>query len=246
MNMENKSPFSSDKMAWGLTILAAALLLELILAGYGLANASFEFDPQTMGSQQANPLQIAMGCLAPISAVLKIVGIILVFVDSRRLGGTHRGLALTSLILYLVSIATGIGAIVLSFGATMQGSLQSYFLTTWLAAAGGILAFAALSLLIFVPAPQWAKIALVVGLAAYLAATVGTTLLTNNSTSLSSYEMMGTTYYIPKIDLNRTEGIFPLLSIAGTLAVVIYLAVYLVLAIQSWQVANREIPESVS
>ena len=48
----------SDKLAWGLTLLAVSLLTDLFLTGYGLANLGTDFDPEALASGAAgvNPL----------------------------------------------------------------------------------------------------------------------------------------------------------------------------------------------
>jgi len=243
-DIEVKSPLASERLAWGITVLAIALLLDLFLSGYGLANLNVEIDPTQ--ATQVNPLQIALGCITPLSGVLKLVGVILVFVDSSRLGGTHRKLALTGLILYLLSIITTIAVIFLSLGATLQGSLVSYFLTVWMSAVGGLLSFTALVLTVAMICPQWIRLVMIAAIVLTAVGTIGITFVSNSHTTMSSYEMMGNTYYIPKVDLDKTHGIYPTLAVVGSLGSLLLFVAYTALMIQTWRVTSNQVPESVS
>ena len=138
----------SGKLVWGLGLLAAGLLSELILAAYGLTILGVEINTSAYanGSASVNPLQIIISCLGPLGFALKLAAIILIVQDSGRLkslnNGLHRRLAWLGAACFVLSIIGQLVALLVSIGATSGGSLTSLQIATWLSLAASLLGYA--------------------------------------------------------------------------------------------------------
>ncbi len=247
--MENKEPTYSQRLSWGLSLMAVALLISTLLAINSLFNLNVQVDTQSLSNTQVNPMQIATSCLSPLSFILQVVGGLLIFADSKRLvkqiGSTHRTLTIIALISLVLSLVLTAGTIVMSFGVTMQGSLSALQTASWLGASAAILMFAFSLLLIFAISPAWGKAILVGGLVLYLLATISTTLITTSQMSLQPLQMSTGTLYIPQINFDRSTGAYPILTGLGALSPLLYVIVYAVMAIISWQSATKEVAQKV-
>ena len=241
----------SDKLAWGLTLVAIGLLLEALLAAYSLSNLGVQIDTETLSAAatQSNPVQTVLGCLSPIGGLLKLVGVFFLFSDSKRLGGLtagHSKLAVTGLTMYMLSIVFLVVTLVLGVMSSLQGTLNSAILAVWTQTATQVLGFAGLLLLVYAFSPTNARIALLVGFGLLVIGSVVTSAMSASSFSLQTFETPTGTFFIPTSSLDRTQGIYPLMSGAGMLGVALYLLVYAAEAIWGWRVLSNEIPETVS
>lgn len=251
--METKqNNFYSDKLAWGLTLLAASMLAELAMAGYGLANLGMDINPEAYASGAAslNPIQVLVSCLSPLSFLLKIIAIVLIVQDSARLNsltnGLHRKLAWVGAILFAISLLMQIGTTLLSFNGTFGGSLTSLHTAMWISMAGAMLGFAALILLSILVIPPVGRGLLIFAAVLYLAATGITNVLTIQNTSLESYDMMGNTFFVPELALDRTQGMYPILAGVGTLVIALTFVIFLSASVMAWRSLVKELPESVA
>ena len=248
----NRTVRYSGKLLWGLALLAGSLLAELVVSGYSLSMLGVDIDPNTLssGAARVNPLQIALSCLSPLSFVLKLVAIILIVQDSARLNsltnGWQRRMAWIAAIAFAISLVASLGSMLLSFGATTSGSVGSLQLAMWIGLAASLLGFLVTVLLVFLLMPRLARILLVVGLLVYSVASVGTSLMTMQATTLEKFDVMGNSMYVPSLELDRNQGLFPILAIAGTLAIGLTFVTLLVPTFSAWREHQRELPDSVA
>jgi hypothetical protein len=242
----------SDKLAWGLTLLAVALLVELVTAGYALATLNVEFDPSSIQTtaNAINPFLILLSCLTPLGFLLKIVAIVLIVSDARRLdpitNGLHRRLAWTAVALFVISLLMQGGTIALSFSGTSAGSQSALTAASWISLVSSLLGIVAVVLLIYAISGSNKRIVMIAAAILYAAGTVGATFLTVQNTTMESYEIMDRTFFAPVVNLDRTQGIYPVLSAAGTLAIAVLFIILLMSAIQAWRSISKELPESVA
>lgn len=238
-------PFS-DRLAWGITLVAVALLFDLIQSVYTFASLGEVINVDNIAQQQFNPLLTVLGCLAPVSGILKLIGVILIFMDSKRLGGQHRTLVSIGLGVYILSLVAFIAALPLSLMGTMNGSLSSITTGVWLEVATSILTLLALLLLVYAIVPGFTRILLIAAMVITLVGNIYTSAVTASGYTLQEFETAGGTFYIPNLNIDRTEGLFPVMVGLGTLAALIFLGVYAYQAVTAWKTLSNELPESVA
>ena len=246
METTEKTTLFNDRLAWGVTLLAVSMLLEVILGIYGITNLNVEFDPDMVSAPTFSPLQTVMGCLTPINTVARLVGVLLIALGSRQIGGRQRLLAWGGFGLFLFSLLLTAVALCLSISATTQGSLSALVTATWVSILGTLLAYGGLALMVVQLSPPALRALLVAALVLFIAAQVGSVLITAGSMTMESYEMYGTTYYFPSINVDRTTGIMPALSIASVAGQGLLLAAFAALAISGWRELGSALPETVS
>ena len=245
MDTETNSVYS-ERLTWGLVLLAAALLVSMILSIYSFANLGLQVDEVVSASTQMNPLTTAVGCLPFLSGILAFIGFILVLIESRRLTGAWQAFTTFALAAYILSIVMIVVSMVLSFGATLQGDLSSFYLMTWLSAAGSLLSFLAFFLVILPVAPGWAKGVLVFGLLIFIVNLVGISYLTTSHVTLKSYELMGSTLYLPDSNIDKSTGLYPILSGLGIVSSLLYALMFAALSVISWLSAPHQLPDTVA
>lgn len=236
----------SDQLAWGFTLLAVAAVLNLIVTGYGWLTLSQTVDPEQLANQSPNALQSVIGCLSPLSFFVQLAGVILLMVHNNRLGGKAKQRGWIGMALYILSVICALASMPLAFAATTQGSLGMLVTSTWLSTAGTILGVVGVILVSQHLAPSWVKTALIVCLVLIAVSSIGSSYLTMSHVTMEKFEMMGSTYYFPKIDLDRTSGLYPLLVATDVVSLAVLMFAFSWTAITTWRALGSDIPEMVA
>lgn len=246
MTNQTESPLRSDKLARGLIFLIIAQVITVAVSLYGLSQLSVKLDAQAMMSQGVDPLATVIGCLSPLVYIFQIIALVHLVQDSRRVGGLHRRFSIAAAWAYPLTLFVGLVTIVLSFSITTQGSVDTFRMVGWANMVSTSLAFIALAMLIYSISPNLARLALIAAVVLVVAGTVGSSVMSLQNVTFESYDMMGNTYYIPNTNLNRAEGLYPILSVAVLIGNLLYLVVAAWLVLISWKQAGQSLPETVS
>jgi len=235
----------SGRLTWGLTLMAIWLLITILVQANTFLNLGTQpVDLQNAGAS-TNPGQLILGCLGLIAFIVELVGVILIFADSRRVQGLPRRLAVFGLaffILYLLTTGAGIG---MSITMVFNGTLGSFVIATWITAIASPLGFLAALLLVFGIAPGGIKGALTFALVLSLVSTIGMTLLTSSHLALQTYQTANRTVYLPQINFDRSTGVYPILSGLGILATVLYLGAYITLVLDARSASKSGVSDAV-
>lgn len=237
----------SDRLAWAFTLLATSFLFNIALSGYGIMNLSQQsFDPQTLSNMQPNILQTVVGCLSPLSFLIQIGAVILLLMDSRRIGQQQKKLGLIGFFVYLLSIILGIGSMPLAFMSSAQGSLQLLQTTSWIGTANSILSNLGILIMVYAIVPGWIRALLGLGILSYSGAGLAAAQMLTSSMTLGKYDMMGNTYYFPNIGIDKSTGVYPALLLVEFGGQFVFAFVFTWLAVTAWKTLGSELPETVS
>jgi hypothetical protein len=139
---------SAKRTAFGVSAMFASLLLGAIVALGSLMAMGAQLDSAAFATLSVPALLVT--CLDPLAILLEIVALVLIVVDSRRVGGRHRRLAWTAAILFVIWGVANIGGFIpLSLVGMRRGSLTLVKAGQWVKAGAALLQYAVPFLMVF-------------------------------------------------------------------------------------------------
>ena len=220
---------------WGLLAMSVSLLLGTIISVGSLMATGGQLNTEvlTHSSYGMSLPTILVSCLDPLAIVLEIAAIILIVRGSRQFGQEHRRLAWTAAILYVAwAAANFLGFLPLTFLSTMNGSLTLALAGQWIKAFAALLAFLVPMLLILGFSPKVLRLGLTLGFCLSIIGSFSVIALAITHFQLERIVVAGQALYVAKLNMDYTQGIYPILLLIGHAGGILYLLVY---AYLTWQ-----------
>ncbi len=220
------------KRTWqGLVAMVVSLLLSSIVAfGALLATGG----PLSAGSVLASPLSaptLLVALFVPWAILLEILAIVFVLRDSRKVGETHRRLAIGALALFVLWAAANLGGFLpVTFGALRSGSLVMARAGQMIKACAALLQYAVPLLLVVGLASRATRWMLWTAMIASSIGSFGAVALAINGMTLAPPVPGGVNMWLPRFEVDYTQGWFPALLGLGYAGAFLYVAAYTLIA----------------
>lgn len=253
MEIENESQPTQGytaRTSWGITLIGVSLLfgvIAIISSIITMMNGQMNLD--SLSSTGLSASTLLLSCLTPLAGILELIGIILLFQDSKKVSNLHRRLTLAGLvILALTFILSVVIPIPLGYIGTTTGNIDMMRVTYFIQMGSIILSSA------FYVVVAWGitqivhKSALIFSGVLASIGSIGAQIMASSTLKMQQMTMNGISVYTFLPDLNYTSGLYPLLNIVSLTGSVIAMVVYIVLAIQTWKQAliNEENNEDLA
>ena len=221
---------------WGLSAMTLSLLFGTIISVGSLIAPSGQLNTDASSSYGMSLPTILVSCLDPLAIVLEITAIILIVRGRRQFEQQHHRLAWTAAILYVVwASANLLGFLPLTFLSAMNGSLTLALAGQWIKAFAALLAFLVPMLLIFGFSSRVLRLGLMLSLCFSVIGSFGVIALAITHYQLEPIVAANQTLYVAKLNVDYTQGLYPILILIGHSGGILYLLVYAYLAWQTWQ-----------
>jgi hypothetical protein len=163
----------------------------------------------------------------PWAIILEIAAIVLILLDSSRVGGRHRRLVLTAVWFFVAWAVLNFGGFLpLTFMALEQGSLSLLRTGQAVKAVAAILQYSIPFLLVFGIGVPGSKKLMWAGLVLTVAGNFSTVLMGGMSMELQVAETGGMFSHVPRLVVDYKRGIYPVLLGLGYAGGVAYILAY--------------------
>ena len=216
----------------GRTELGLWLMLALLIVGTALSLSSLVSTGWRLRAEAFSRSAPLDALASPFLVALEVAAIALVVSDSKRMGGTHRRLALASIAFFLAWAALNFAVYLpLSFIGMSRGSLELVRLGLAVKAAAALLQYAVPFLLAYgLTRRNGVKVALWLALAATAVGGLGITATPIADVELKAVVVSGTEFYVPKYEVDYTSGPYPAFLALSHVGGVLYVLAYAVVA----------------
>jgi len=211
----------------GLWLVLALLIVGTALSLSSLVSMGWKLRAETFSRS------VPLNALAsPFLAALEVAAIALIVSDSKRVGGTHRQLALASIAFFLAWAALNFAVYLpLSFLGMSTGSLELVRLGLTVKAAAAVLQYAVPFLLEYgLTHHNGVRAVLWLALAATVVGGLGITATPIADVELRAIVVTGTKFYVPKYEVDYASGPYPVFLVLSHVGGVLYILVYAVVA----------------
>ena len=211
--------------------MCMSFLLGTIIAVGSFVSMRGKLDTERLTAAPLSAPTVLVSCLDPLAILLEIAAIVLVLMDSRRVGGLHRRLAWTAAAFFLGWGALNLGLFLpLSFAGMQRGSSALVRMGQVVKAGAALLQYAVPFLLIYGLSRKRSRTVLWLALMLTVVGSLGVVALTIGSVELARVESAGQTLYVPRFSVDYTSGLYPILLGMGYAGGALYLIAYGLLA----------------
>ena len=231
------------RTAWGLLAMSISFLSGTIIALGSLIAMRGRLSTTTLVGQPFSIPTLLVSCLDPIAILLEIVAIVLIVMDSRRVGRVHRLLAWTAALLFaLWAVANWGGFVPLSYLGMRRGQVSMVRLAQMIKAGAAVLQYLIPFFLVFGLTRRASRVALWCAAVLTTVGNFGAITLPIGGITLLPVESFGQTMYVPQFDIDYTSGPYPVLLALGYVGGVLYILVYVFLMWRIWKGSRPEQP----
>ena len=211
----------------GIYLMLASFVMGMIVAVGWLVSMRGVLDTDTVGASPLGLPTILVSLLTPWAIIFEVVAVVLILLDSRLVGGLHRRLALTALWFLIAWGVMNIGGFLpLTFMAVQRGSLGMLRAGQIVKAVAAIFQYAIPFLLVFgIALPRTRKL-LWVALILTVVGNFATVILGGTAMELQAVETSGAISYVPKLVVDYTKGLYPVLLTLGYAGGLVYIVAY--------------------
>jgi hypothetical protein len=211
----------------GVLLMLASFLLGIIVSVGSFLSVRGVIDTDAMSATPFNAPTVLISLFTPWAIALEIAAIVLLLLDSLRVGGLHRRLVLTAVWFFVAWGAMNLGGFLpLTFMALKQGSLSLLRTGQAVKAVAAILQYSIPFLLIYGIAVPSIKKLMWAGLILTVVGNFSTVILGGMSMELVATEGAGAISYAPRLVVDYTTGLYPVLLGLGYAGGVAYILAY--------------------
>ncbi len=211
----------------GVYLMLTSFVMGMIVAVGWLLSMGGILDTDAMGASPLGVPTILVSLLTPWAIIFEVVAVVLVLLDSRLVGGLHRRLALTALWFLIAWGVMNVGGFLpLTFMAVQRGSLGMLRAGQIVKAVAAIFQYAIPFLLVFgIALPRTRKL-LWIALVLTLVGNFATVIMGGTAMELQALETPGAVSYVPRLVVDYTKGIYPVLLALGYAGGLAYIVAY--------------------
>lgn len=218
---------------WATLAMSISFLLGTIIAVGSLVSMGGRLDTASLTATPFSVPTLLVTCLDPLTILLEIAAIILMVMESKRVGNPHRRLAWLAAIFFIIWGVLNLGVFLpLSFIGTQRGSLSMIKTAQKVKAGAALLQYAIPFLLVYGVSHRLPRVLLWAALFLTIVGNFGTITIPISTMTLEEIETAGQTMYAPRLDIDYREGIYPLLLGLGYAGGALYMIVYGLLTVR--------------
>lgn len=218
------------KTRLGIYLMLASFLLGMIVSVGSFLSMRGVLNTDAMSGPGIQLPTALVSLLTPWAIILEVVAIVLFLTNSRTVGGLHRRLVLVAVWFLVVWAVMNLGGFLpLTFAALRQGSLSMLRTGQAVKAVAAILQYSIPFLLIFGIAVPRIKKLLWAGLILTVVGNFSTVLMGGMSMELRAVESAGMASHVPRLVVDYTKGLYPVLLGLGYAGGVAYILAYAVM-----------------
>jgi hypothetical protein len=211
----------------GIYLMLVSFLLGMIVSVGSFLSVRGVVDTDAMSATPFNAPTVLIGLLTPWAIILEIAAIVLILLDSSRVGGLHRRLVLTAAWFLVAWGAMNLGGFLpLTFIALKQGSLSLLRTGQAVKAVAAIFQYSIPFLLVYGIAVPSTKKLMWAGLILTIVGNFSTVLMGGMSMELVATEAAGAVSHVPRLVVDYTRGFYPVLLGLGYAGGVAYILAY--------------------
>ena len=220
------------RTAWGTLAMSLSFLLGTIIAVGSLVSMGGRLDTERLTATPLSLPTVLVSCLDPLAIMLEIAAIVLVVMDSKRVGGLHHRLAWTAAIFFVVWSVLNLGVFLpLSLVGMQRGSLALVKMGQLVKAGAALLQYAIPFLLVYGVSRQPPRALLWLGLLLTVVGSFAVVVLPIGGMELAAVEAAGQTLHVPRFAVDYTSGLYAVLLGLGYAGGVMYMIAYVLLAV---------------
>jgi hypothetical protein len=215
----------------GVYLMLVSFTLGMIVSLGSLLSTHGVIDSDAMSSSSRISTPTALVSLfSPWSIILEVVAIVLILLNSKLVGGLHRRLVLVAVWFFVLWAVLNLGGFLpLTFMALQRGSLQMLRAGQALKATAAVLQYTIPFLLVFGIAVPSVRKLLWIGLVLTVVGNFATVFLGGMSMEMQAVEGTGAVSYVPKLIVDYTKGLYPVLLGTGYAGGLAYILAYALL-----------------
>jgi hypothetical protein len=219
------------RTAWALLAMTVSFLLGTIIAAGSLVSMGGRLDTAHFATTSLSVPVILVSCLDPLAILLEIAAVVLIVLDSRKVGHLHQRLAWIAAACFVLWAVLNLGGFVpLSFVGMRRGSLALVKTAQGVKAGAALLQYALPFLLVYGLSDKAPRVLLWLALILTVAGNFGTVVLPIRGLELEAIEAAGQALYVPRFDVDYTRGAYPILLGMGYTGGALYMVAYALLA----------------
>jgi len=215
------------RTAWATLAMSLSFLLGTVIAVGSLVSMGGKLDTESLTAVPLRLPTILVSCLDPLAILLEIVAIVLIVMDSKKVGNPHRRLAWTAAIFFVIWGVLNLGVFLpLSFVGMQRGSLELVRIGQMVKAGAALLQYAIPFLLVYGVSRKVPRVLLWLALALTIVGNFGVVALPIGSIRLEAVKTGGQELYVPKFSVDYTTGPYPFLLGIGYIGGALYMIAY--------------------
>ncbi len=221
------------RTAWATLAMSISFLLGTIIAVGSLVSMGGRLDTESLTATPLSLPTILVSCLDPLAILLEIVAIVLIVMDSRKVGNPHRHLAWIAAIFFVIWGVLNLGVFLpLSFMGMQRGSLELVKIGQMVKAGAALLQYAIPFLLVYGVSRKAPRALLWLALVLTIVGNFGVVTLPIGSIELEVVETAGQELYVPQFSVDYTSGLYSVLLGIGYVGGALYMIAYGYLAVR--------------
>ena len=215
------------RTAWATLAMSLSFLLGMIIAAGALASLGGKLDTASPTAAPLSLPAVLVTCLDPPAILLEIAAIVLIVIDSKKVGNPHRRLAWVAAIFFVIWGALNLGVFLpLSLVGSQRGSLELVRTGQMVKAGAALLQYAIPFLLVYGLSRKAPRVLLWSALALTTVGNFGVVALPLGSMGLEAIGAGGQEVYVPRFRVDYTSGPYPALLGMGYVGGALYMIAY--------------------
>jgi hypothetical protein len=215
------------RTAWATLAMSISFILGTIIAVGSLVSMGGKMDTARLTAAPLSAPTVLITCLDPLAILLEIAAIVLIVLDSRKVGRPHHSLAWAAATAFVFWAVFNLGLFLpISFVGMQRGSLALVKAAQRVKAGAALLQYAIPFLLVAGLTRKTTRAVLWAALILTVVGNFAVVVLPIESIELRAIEAAGQQFYAPQFSVDYTQGVYPILLGLGYTGGALYLIAY--------------------